>query len=88
MTFQPCFFEVEMKERMVAKSAAPSWQRKPPEIFILTFIMRFVTLTSTGYGDIVPLHPFARGLANVCIENAGRCLYARVRGGGAEGARI
>ena len=25
----------------------------------------FVTLTSTGYGDIVPLHPFARGLANV-----------------------
>jgi hypothetical protein len=29
-----------MKERMVAKSAAPSWQRKPPEIFILTFIMR------------------------------------------------
>jgi hypothetical protein len=25
----------------------------------------FVTLTSVGYGDIVPLHPFARGLANV-----------------------
>jgi hypothetical protein len=25
----------------------------------------FVTLTSTGYGDIVPVHPFARGLANV-----------------------
>jgi Ion channel len=25
----------------------------------------FVTLTSTGYGDIVPSHPFARGLANV-----------------------
>jgi hypothetical protein len=25
----------------------------------------FVTLTSVGYGDIVPLHPVARGLANV-----------------------
>lgn len=25
----------------------------------------FVTLTSVGYGDITPLHPIARGLANV-----------------------
>ena len=25
----------------------------------------FVTLTSVGYGDIVPVHPLARGLANV-----------------------
>jgi hypothetical protein len=25
----------------------------------------FVTLTSVGYGDIAPLHPFARGLSNV-----------------------
>ena len=25
----------------------------------------FVTLTTTGYGDIVPLHPYARSLANV-----------------------
>jgi Ion channel len=25
----------------------------------------FVTLTTTGYGDIVPLHPYVRGLANV-----------------------
>jgi hypothetical protein len=25
----------------------------------------FVTLTSVGYGDIVPIHPYARGLANV-----------------------
>jgi Ion channel len=25
----------------------------------------FVTLTSVGYGDIVPLHPVARGMANV-----------------------
>ena len=24
-----------------------------------------VTLTTTGYGDIVPLHPYARGLANI-----------------------
>jgi hypothetical protein len=25
----------------------------------------FVTLTSTGYGDIVPIHPFARSLSNL-----------------------
>ena len=25
----------------------------------------FVTLTTVGYGDIIPLHPFARGLANI-----------------------
>jgi hypothetical protein len=25
----------------------------------------FVTLTTTGYGDIMPLHPYARSLANV-----------------------
>jgi hypothetical protein len=25
----------------------------------------FVTLTSVGYGDIVPVHPYARSLANV-----------------------
>jgi hypothetical protein len=25
----------------------------------------FVTLTSVGYGDIVPMHPIARSLANV-----------------------
>lgn len=25
----------------------------------------FVTLTTVGYGDITPLHPYARGLANV-----------------------
>jgi hypothetical protein len=24
-----------------------------------------VTLTTTGHGDIVPLHPYARSLANV-----------------------
>jgi hypothetical protein len=24
-----------------------------------------VTLTTTGYGDIAPLHPYARSLANV-----------------------
>jgi hypothetical protein len=25
----------------------------------------FVTLTTTGYGDISPLHPYVRSLANV-----------------------
>ena len=29
------------------------------------FYMSFVTLTSTGYGDIVPMHPLARSLCNI-----------------------
>ncbi len=29
------------------------------------FYMSFVTLTSTGYGDIVPIHPLARSLCNI-----------------------
>ncbi len=29
------------------------------------FYLSFVTLTSTGYGDIVPLHPLARSLCNL-----------------------
>ena len=29
------------------------------------FYFSFVTLTSTGYGDIAPVHPVARGLANL-----------------------
>ena len=40
MTFQPCFLAVEMRERITAKSRAPSCDRKPPEIFCRTFIMR------------------------------------------------
>ena len=40
MMFQPCFLAVEKKERMSAKSIAPSGERKPPEIFCRSFIMR------------------------------------------------
>src|ERR1019366_6848020 len=40
MMFQPCFLAVEKKERMTAKSIAPSNDRKPPEIFWRSFIMR------------------------------------------------
>jgi hypothetical protein len=29
------------------------------------FYMSFVTLTSTGYGDIIPVHPIARSLCNI-----------------------
>jgi len=29
------------------------------------FYLSFVTLTSTGYGDIVPVHPLARTLCNI-----------------------
>src|ERR1019366_5499922 len=40
MIFQPCFMAVETNERMVPKSVAPSAERKPPEIFWRSFIMR------------------------------------------------
>jgi hypothetical protein len=39
------------------------------------FYLSFVTLTSTGYGDIVPVHPLARGLCN--IESIIGQLYQR-----------
>jgi Ion channel len=37
------------------------------------FYLSFVTLTSTGYGDIVPVHPLARSLCS--IENIIGQLY-------------
>ena len=44
MTLQPCFLAAEMKERMLAKSSAPSVERKPGRrlfwIFWRSFIMR------------------------------------------------
>ena len=36
MMFQPCFLAVEKKERMSAKSTAPSSERKPPPNFLLS----------------------------------------------------
>jgi hypothetical protein len=35
-----CFLAVEMMARRQAKVRAPAMVRKPPEIFILTFIIR------------------------------------------------
>jgi hypothetical protein len=29
------------------------------------FYFSFVTLTSTGYGDVIPMHPLARSLCNL-----------------------
>src|ERR1700682_5637534 len=40
MMFQPCFLAVETKERMSTKPIAPSNERKPPEIFCRSFIIR------------------------------------------------
>jgi Ion channel len=36
-----------------------------PTLGNTVFYLSFVTLTSTGYGDIVPVHPIARSLCNV-----------------------
>jgi hypothetical protein len=56
MMLQPRFLEVEMKERMMAKSSAPSWQWKPPEIFFLDLnhaAVAFGLIVSEGHGRIV-----------------------------------
>lgn len=36
-----------------------------PTLANSVFYLSFVTLTSTGYGDIVPVHPIARSLCNL-----------------------
>ena len=36
-----------------------------PKIVSDLIYFSFVTLTSTGYGDIVPVHPLARSLCNL-----------------------
>jgi hypothetical protein len=36
-----------------------------PKLISSIFYLSFVTLTSTGYGDIVPIHPLARSLCNL-----------------------
>jgi hypothetical protein len=36
-----------------------------PALVSSIFYLSFVTLTSTGYGDIVPVHPLARSLCNL-----------------------
>jgi hypothetical protein len=36
-----------------------------PALANSVFYLSFVTLTSTGYGDVVPLHPIARSLCNI-----------------------
>jgi len=42
----------------------PAEARSPRE-FATMLYFSLATLTTTGYGDIVPLHPFARSLANL-----------------------
>lgn len=39
----------------------PTTTRTPASCFIFSL----TTLTSTGYGDILPVHPLARSLANL-----------------------
>ena len=58
----PCFRMVEMTERMVAKVSAPARVRKPPEIFILSFIMRisrsaWLLVNGTSKSAMKRIHP-------------------------------
>ena len=39
--------------------------RDTPKLTANLIYFSFVTMTSTGYGDIVPIHPIARSLANL-----------------------
>jgi hypothetical protein len=50
----------------------PNLDRKE-ENFPTFIYYSFTTLTTTGYGDIAPVHPYARGLAN--IEQAIGALF-------------
>ena len=47
-----------------AYSNLPSASPGPSE-FATMFYFSLATLTTTGYGDIVPLYPFARSLASL-----------------------
>ena len=51
--FHPRLRAVETTERLQAKVSAPAMVRKPPEIFVLTFIMRRSALAQiVGEGDL------------------------------------
>ena len=45
-----------------ANSPMP-WLERVRDPSLMALLASFVTLTSIGYGDIVPLHPLARSLA-------------------------
>lgn len=64
--------------RLVAALAPPAFAGLPADgadagAHAAMIYFSFATLTSTGYGDIVPLHPFARSLAN--LESVIGMLY-------------
>jgi hypothetical protein len=48
-------------EAFAIGGAPASWEAIGPKLTYFSFI----TLTSTGYGDIIPVHPVARSLCNV-----------------------
>jgi len=47
-----------------AFAGLPSDHRGPATVANLLYFS-YATLTTTGYGDIAPVHPLARGLANL-----------------------
>ena len=44
---------------------SPQSEARGPREFDTMLYFSLATLTTTGYGDIVPLNPFARSLANL-----------------------
>ncbi len=54
----------EVNPDAFAHLGAASPGRSPSQIAVMLYFS-FSTLTTTGFGDIVPVNPFARGLANL-----------------------
>jgi hypothetical protein len=54
----------EVSPDAFAHLGAASPGRSPSQIAVMLYFS-FSTLTTTGFGDIVPVNPFARGLANL-----------------------
>ena len=63
LVFVALFCFVALSEPLAFNGLAPLQDNLAVAANLIYF--SFVTLTSVGYGDIVPVHPFARGLANV-----------------------
>ena len=62
MTFVSLFVIVDL---MVSNAFSGFVLKDSPDLATTLIYFSFVTLTSTGYGDIVPVHPLARSLCNI-----------------------
>lgn len=62
LTFSALFILISL---LIPNSISGIKIEDTPALASNLFYFNFVTLTSTGYGDILPIHPIARSLANL-----------------------